>query len=269
MSRLKKYVPKILRPLIFDRLRSRNSMVPPKSMSFVGKGDFEKIGREFLTHFVNLAKLQPHESVLDVGCGIGRMAIPLTEYLKPQGGYWGFDIVRKGIDWCTDRIVPKFPHFHFQHSNVYNKHYNPEGTVRAADYVFPFEAGFFDFIFLTSVFTHMVPADLENYLKEIARVMKPGARCLITMFLLNEKSRQLILDGKSDLDFRHEIDGYLTTKPSDPETAIAYDEQVIRALFAKYGLEIAEPVHWGSWCGRVEYLSYQDIVVAVKRDEAR
>ena len=28
-----------------------------------------------------------------------------------SGGYWGFDIVRRGIDWCQERITPKFGNF--------------------------------------------------------------------------------------------------------------------------------------------------------------
>ena len=264
-KRLKKLVPKILRPLLFDRPASRNDMIPPKSLSFVGKGDFEKIGREFRQHFIELAGLRPEHRVLDVGCGIGRMAIPLTEYLAPAGGYWGFDIVRKGIDWCSQRITPKFPNFQFQYSDVYNKHYNPAGTVRACDYRFPFEDDFFDFVFLTSVFTHMVPADLENYLREIARVLKPGGKCLITFLLLNEESRALVRAKKSDLDFAHEMDGYFTTKPADPEAAIAYDEATALRFFTQCGLEVTPPVRYGSWCGRTQFLSYQDIVVAAKR----
>ena len=264
-KRLKKLVPKILRPLLFEGLAGRSGMIPPKSLSFVGKGDFVKIGREFRRHFIELAQLRPEHRVLDVGCGIGRMAIPLTEYLSPAGGYWGFDIVRKGIDWCSERITPKFPNFRFQHSDVYNKHYNPDGRVRACDYRFPFDNDFFDFIFLTSVFTHMMPADLENYLREIARVLKPGGKCLITFLLRNEESAGLIRAGKSDLDFVHEMDGCFTTKPADPEAAIAYDEAIALQFFGKCGLDLEPPVHYGSWCGRENYLSYQDIVVAGKR----
>lgn len=263
MGRANRFVPKILRNL-FSEI-SFNGMVPPKSMRFVGKGDFEKIGKEFRAYFIDIGKLKPTDRVLDVGCGIGRMAIPLTEYISPAGGYWGFDIVRKGIDWCNERIKPRFANFHFQHSDVYNQHYNPGGTTRAADYAFPFADSQFDFAFLTSVFTHMIPGDLENYLQEIARVLRPGARCLITVFLLNDISRQLITEGKSDLDFRFDMGGYLTTKSDDPETAIAYDEKVVRELFCKYGLEIEQPVHYGSWCGRSEHLSYQDIVIASRR----
>ena len=260
MGRANRFIPKILRGFFSER--PFNSMVPPKAMRFVGKGDFEKIGKEFRAHFIDIGKLKPTDRVLDVGCGIGRMAIPLTEYLSPEGGYWGFDIVRKGIDWCNERITPRFLNFNFQHSDVYNQHYNPGGTTRAADYVFPFDDGQFDFVFLTSVFTHMVPGDLENYLKEIARVLRPGGRCLITLFLLNDISRPLITEGKSDLDFRFDMGGYLTTKFDDPETAIAYDEQFIRGLFPRCGLAIEQPVHFGSWCGRSEHLSYQDIFIA-------
>jgi SAM-dependent methyltransferase len=110
----------------------------------------------------------------------------------------------------------------------------------------------------------MVPADLENYLREIARVLKPGGTCLITFLLRNEESTRLIRAGKSDLDFVHEMDGYFTTKPEDPEAAIAYDEQTALRFFAHCGLAVEPPVRYGSWCGRDRFLSYQDIIVAAK-----
>ena len=39
----------------------------------------------------------------------------------------------------------------------------PENTV-PPEYSFPFKTSSFDFVFLTSVFTHMLPQDLDNYL---------------------------------------------------------------------------------------------------------
>ena len=240
-------------------------MVPPASMVFVGIGDFERVGKEFRRYFIELGALKSCERILDVGCGIGRMAIPLTEYLSSEGRYEGFDIVREGIEWCTGRITPRFGNFRFQHSDVFNKHYNPGGKIAAADYRFPFDDASFDFAFLTSVFTHMFPRDLENYLSELARVLKPGGRCLITLFLLNEESRTAISAGRSELDFRHEVPGgCLTSSPKDPEAAIAYDERTMFDLFERFGLKVGQPVHYGSWCGREEHLSFQDIVVATK-----
>jgi len=43
----------------------------------------------------------------------------------------------------------------------------------------------------------MFTPDMENYLKEISRVLKPGGRCFITYFLLNNESEKLIKTGKS------------------------------------------------------------------------
>jgi SAM-dependent methyltransferase len=252
-----------------DRLKGRDGLTPPKSLIFVGDGDFKQIGQEFRRHFIELAGLRPDERVLDVGCGIGRMAVPLTNYLSPEVEYWGFDIVKEGIDWCQNHISSQFSNFHFRHLDVYNKTYNRHGRIEAKNLAFPFEDGSFDFVFLTSVFTHMLSEDLENYLAEIARVLKTGRRCLTTFFLLNDESVGLIQGGRSTLDFRYNIEGCLTINKNNPESAIAYREDFIVELFAKYRLSVDKPIHYGSWCKRDGFLSYQDILVATKAAAAR
>jgi ubiquinone/menaquinone biosynthesis C-methylase UbiE len=239
-------------------------MVPPRSLLFVGGGDFVEIGEQFKGYFIDLAGLQPSDRVLDVGCGIGRMAVPLTNYLSPEGEYWGFDIVAEGIDWCNRHISSKFNNFHFFYCDIYNECYNVLSKNLAVDYQFPFRDEYFDFVFLTSVFTHMLPSAMANYLGEISRVLKTGATCFITFFLLNKESSGLIRSGDSTLDFRYEVDGCLTTHKDNPEAAIAYEEGFIERLYSKYGLRISQPIHYGSWCKREDYLSYQDIVVATK-----
>lgn len=251
---------------VIATLKNRNSMIPPESMIFFGDGDFELIGQEFKDYFIELAYLQPNNRVLDVGCGIGRMAIPLTDYLSNQGEYWGFDINRMGIEWCQRRISKRFCNFHFQHIDVYNRHYNPNGKVRAQDFQFPYDDEFFNFVFLTSVFTHMLPSDMENYLGEISRVLKTGGRCLITFFILNEESENLLRSGHSTLDFKYNIDGCLTVNEEKPEAAVAYNEEFVIRLFKKYGLKITQPIHYGSWCKRDSFLSYQDLIIATKNN---
>ena len=251
---------------LLDVVRSRQVQLrPPRRLTrFVGGGDYCKTGEEFLGYFVNQCKLQPVERVLDVGCGIGRMAIPLLQYLRHGGTYDGFDIVREGIDWCTRRITSLNPDFRFRLANIYNGIYNPTGTLKASEFVFPYENSSFDFVFLTSVFTHMLPRDLEHYLGEIARVLKPGGRCFVTYFLLNPESKQLLAANRSTLDFRYQGEGYVTTDMGNPEGAVGYAEERIRELHQTHGLPIAEPIYYGSWCGRTSYLSYQDIVIAGK-----
>jgi SAM-dependent methyltransferase len=248
---------------LLDARERRRYMVPPRKLNFVGDGDFRRTGLEFRNLFI-AAGLKPEHRVLDVGCGIGRMATPLTDYLSPDGGYEGFDIVKSGIDWCNKNVTPRYPNFKFQHFDIHNDEYNPQGVFRASSYKFPHDDNYFDFIFLTSVFTHMFPQDMENYLSQISRVLKKGATCFITFFLINEEAQGLIRAGAGTKAFLYEMDGYFTTTVEIPELAIAFQEPYIRELFDTLGLAIDEPIRYGSWCGRADFLSYQDIVIATK-----
>jgi hypothetical protein len=141
---LKWIVPVALRPAArkifyfpFDTtellLGKRDSLTPPTSRIFVGAGDFKQTGEKFFRYFVELAELEPGEKLLGVGCGIGRMALPLTKYLNEKGSYEGFDIVADGIHWCRTKITPRYPNFHFRLADVRSAQYNPNGSIRPAN----------------------------------------------------------------------------------------------------------------------------------------
>lgn len=242
----------------------RDPLRPPRWLHFVGGGDFDAIGKAFAGHFTRLAGLGPHEAVLDIGCGVGRMALPLAGYLGPEGRYEGFDIVPEGVRWCQRHITPFYPRFRFQLADIYNAEYNPRGSAAARDYVFPYPDRSFDFAFLTSVFTHMLPADVASYLAQIWRVLKPGGRCLATFFILNDESRALIGAGKSLHRFEHDGGGYFTTAPGRPEAAIAYDERDVLSMAQGAGLRPHAPIFYGSWCGRAQFTDGQDMVLLHK-----
>jgi hypothetical protein len=59
------------------------------------------------------------------------------------------------------------------------------------------------------------------------------------------------------------LEGCWTDDTNVPEHAIAFDEEQVAALYRELGFT-QEPIRYGSWCGRGDYLSYQDIVVARK-----
>jgi SAM-dependent methyltransferase len=132
--------------------------------------------------------------------------------------------------------------------------------------LFPFESESFDFVLLTSVFTHMLPTDLDNYLAEVARVLKVNGRCLITAFLLNQESESLIISQTSRLTFPFKVNGICRAKSGKIEEAVSYDEQWILDLYRRNGLAVQSPIHYGSWCERKNYLSFQDIIVATKKE---
>jgi ubiquinone/menaquinone biosynthesis C-methylase UbiE len=141
--------------------------------------------------------------------------------------------------------------------------YNTSGKTRASEYRFPFGDQEFDFVILGSVFTHMLPNDMQRYMSEIARVLKPGGGGMISYFLLNDESERLIAEGRSTLSITHEIaPGCKVASASIPERAVAFDQNDIVKIYAHYGLKAT--IYHGSWCGRSEYQSYQDIIISEK-----
>ena len=247
-----------------DLLQRRRSGPPrpPRSLSFVGGGDFEETGREFLGHFVELGGLSSGDRVLDIGCGIGRMALPLTGYLDERGSYAGFDVGREMVGWCQRNITRRWSNFEFSWAPVYNAKYNPFGNVSASEFRFPFPDDSFDFAFATSLFTHLEWPETRHYLAETARVLRPGGACLLTFFLLTPDSRREIEAGRTRLGFSHPIEGGMTTSPGLPEEAVAFDAEALLALLSEAGLRPREPFHAGSWANMPQAASLQDIVVA-------
>ena len=250
--------------------REPMDMVPPNRLLFDGSNSrdhYRTVGAENLRHLVELTALRPTDAVLDVGCGIGRMATALTTYLGPEGSYEGFDIVPIGIRWCKSHVQSRYPRFRFQHADVFNSLYNPDGRLRAAEYRFPYASQTFDVAVATSVFTHMLPPDVETYVAEIARVLKPGGRCLITCLLRTPEAEEGIRSGKSMLRFEHSMDGYWAEVARTPEGAVSYKETDVIALLNRCDLDLMPPIHYGSWCGRKQFRSVQDIVVARKQNQ--
>ncbi len=197
-----------------------------------------------------------------VGCGLGRMALPLTGYLQPPAGrYVGFDIEREAIDWCQRNITRRFPHFEFMAVAAHNPNYLSSDAARPLQR-FPVPEASFDLVIVTSVFTHLLPAEVETYLAEIARVLRPGGQCLMTFFLLNDESLTLIEAGHGQFPLTHPFGACRAANPNLPQAAIAYPETQVLGWLERLGLHAT--IHYGSWCGRAQFVDGQDMLVVTR-----
>ena len=119
---------------------------------------------------------------------------------------------------------------------------------------------------LSSVFTHMLPDDIKNYLKEIRRVLKKGGSCVISYELINKTVEKLMKKGKTSVDFLYSFGIYRTISlpkiNATYEDIVAYDESHIKKLYKENGLQIKK-IYYGSWSGNKSSLM-QDIVIAKK-----
>ncbi len=150
--------------------------------------------------------MQPSDAFLDLGCGNGSVARALTSYLQPPGSYEGLDIHGGSVAWLREHYQSR-PLFRFTHANVYNKMYNPDATVGAAEYRLPYADGAFTQALLKSVFTHMHPKDIRHYLRELGRVIRSGGRAVITYFLLNDESRAFVAKDRDVVKMKVDWDG--------------------------------------------------------------
>ena len=191
-------------------------IIPPyKIMSeFSGsltEQSYREIGAEFAEKF------SPHinqgDRVLEVGCGCARIAQSLSNVV-----YEGFDVSKEAIDWCKSLNLPNL---NFQWLDSYNSHYNSSGKHGLV--VFPYDDASFDFVYLTSVFTHVMPDVVLNYISEIQRVLKAGKACAATFFIIK--------DGQRGTEWKwHNHGRCWVVYPDNPDAIVGYEEPFVRSL---------------------------------------
>ena len=207
--------------------------------------------------------MRPEHRVLDIGCGIGNLAIGLRDYLR--GAYDGIDVHAEAVAWCQRAITPRYPLFRFHCADVASGAYNPNGRVGAATYRFPFPDRSFDYIFLASVFTHMMPDGVDHYLHELSRMLAPGGTCVASFFLLNDMTRAGVEAGRSFMTFAvdHPSGVCRLHDPLVPEAAVAFDEMFVRRVHEQAGLRIADVRRGGWWSGERHD---QDVLTIVRNE---
>ena len=113
--------------------------------------------------------------ILDAGCGTGLLTLALLRGIRFPVSITALDLSSTSINAARRAL------------------YSSRGRTRDVTFTqgnllsLPFADDSFDFVFLTSVFTHMMPHESAHYLREIGRVLAPGGRCVSTWFLLTDE----------------------------------------------------------------------------------
>lgn len=121
----------------------------------------------------------PGSSLLEIGCGQGRLAIGLVREFENLR-YLGLDVSESCIRWCRNNIQSQYPSYRFQHIDLVNARYNPGGVALTGDFRLPMADGEADVVYLWGVVTNMEPEHLETYVREMARVLRAGGRLFLT-----------------------------------------------------------------------------------------
>lgn len=105
--------------------------------------------------------LQPNHTLLDIGCGSGRLANALKE--MPDLKYIGIDVVQDLLDYA--REICNRPDWQF---------------IKLTNFRLPLEDNSVDFVSAFSVFTHLLHEESYAYLAEFRRVLKPGGKVIFS-----------------------------------------------------------------------------------------
>jgi SAM-dependent methyltransferase len=128
---------------------------------------FFSTGRESvrdLQHTLAIAgrTLDSFESILDFGCGCGRMLLWMKE-LGSASALHGTDIDSEAIAWCQE---------HIPYARATVNHETPP---------LPYTDAAFDLVYAHSVFTHIDERRQDLWLSELQRVARPGALIVLSV----------------------------------------------------------------------------------------
>ncbi len=242
-------------PKVYDFAEFKGFRIPTHLIKLTGGGPetLEPVGRALIENYQKYTPFSPDMTIIDLGCGIGRLAFQLLDWFKEGGAYIGIDVTSDSIEWCKKNITVRDQHLRFCHFDAYNDVYNPFGTTETMAFRLPAQDQSVDRIFLSSVFTHLLEAEITHYLREFRRVLKPSGLVHASFFLYTPEAlegsrtnQQLGWSATFDHPF---ADGAYVTHPDNPRSAIAYTDEAMQRMISRAQLRMTRPYLKGWWSG--------------------
>ncbi|MFH1092233.1 MAG: class I SAM-dependent methyltransferase [Pseudomonadota bacterium] len=199
-------------------------------------------GRRILDLLTVHTELQFNETILDAGCGDGKVgsALACRDF---EGRYYGFDLNPRRIK-ALNKLFQSRPNFNFRHADVFHSYYNPGGRQQPDRFKYPYEDESMDLIFYNSIFTHMKLGTIAHNLKEARRCLKKEGKIWASFFILDE-----VYDPnypRLEWRFNTPFDQGFTGNPANPEKSVAFNFDKIFSVLDLSGLRLTRYIP-GTW----------------------
>jgi len=189
--------------------------------------DFFDSGVKEVNRLVERLGLESGTKLLDIGCGVGRLAIGILNTSVKVDEYYGLDVNKTKIQWCQKYIQNNYPNFKFQHINVKNERYNPSGSFTQSEFKLPL-SGSYDIIYLYSVFSHLLKDDVHAYLSEFSRLLGSNGNIFLTAFVEEDSEDMTVNPEKYKTQWR------------GPLHCVRYDKNYFETILRKHNFVITK-----------------------------
>jgi ubiquinone/menaquinone biosynthesis C-methylase UbiE len=146
-----------------------------RAMAYAVGDNFQAFGT-LQKYLLQQYGLTPQSSIIDIGCGSGRLAYALRTY--PHLKYLGTDVVDRLLAHAA-RVTER-----------------PDWTfLKSTDLKIPAPDSSADLVSAFSVFTHLLHEETYVYLQEVKRVLKPGGRLVFSFLDFSVPAHWTVFEG--------------------------------------------------------------------------
>lgn len=228
-----KAVPRDVKARVTNRLSGRPA-VPPSKLIYLVAG--HRSASAFLAGGLSASeairaalarnglRMEQFESVLDFGCGVGRIIRHWNGRQRPV--MHGTDYNSELIEWCRGNLKA----FEFRVNTLAGE--------------LPYESETFDFIYSFSVFTHLREPLQFHWMDALSRVLKPGGYIYLTT---HGEYYSWALNASEQEQFRK---GELVVREEDESgsnrCAVFHPPSYVREKLTRGGLVLADFIECGA-----------------------
>lgn len=201
-----------------------------KSPPWANETAFLRQGYHHWMEFFGRGLLNLSSNIVEIGCGCGRNAYVLKQFQDQRhqfvGTYFGIDIDREAVDWCQAHLAND--HFHFDVSAHRSRFYKTNDTASNGP-LMSLDTASQDLVFATAVFSHLLEAEVREYIGTTARILRPGGHIFFNLRCVEH------LPPRHRARFATHHQGAFVVDPDKPEKSVAFRESDIRQILIEHG----------------------------------